>query len=56
LTRDSQKSFERWDERDAFVEQHRGDFVLWFMCVRANDENSFNSRKRLRAAEAVAGR
>jgi hypothetical protein len=34
------------------VEEHREDFVLSYLWVRANGENSFNPLKRLRAARA----
>jgi hypothetical protein len=44
-----------WRERDAYVEEHREDFVLSYLWVRANGENSFNPLKRLRPpAEAPA--
>ena len=47
-----ERAIDRWRQRDAFVEEHREDFVLSYLWVRANGENSFNPLKRLRAAPA----
>ena len=46
------RALDLWRERDAYVEEHREDFVLSYMWVRANQENGFNPLKRLRALEA----
>jgi hypothetical protein len=45
-----------WRERDAYVEEHREDFVLSYLWVRANGENSFNPLKRLRTTPVQATR
>ena len=45
-----ERALELWRERAAYVEEHREDFVLSYMWVRANGENSFNPLKRFRAA------
>lgn len=49
-----ERALDLWRERDAYVEEHREDFVLSYLWVRANGENSFNPLKRLRAAESAA--
>ena len=51
-----ERALDLWRERDAYVEEHREDFVLSYMWVRANMENGFNPLKRLRALDAPAKR
>ena len=51
-----ERALDLWRERDAYVEEHREDFVLSYMWVRANMENGFNPLKRLRAPDAPAKR
>jgi hypothetical protein len=48
-----ERAIELWRERDAYVEEHREDFVLSYLWVRANGENGFNPLKRLRSSEDV---
>ena len=48
------RAIELWRERDAYVEQHREDFVLSYQWVRQNMENAFNPLKRLRSPDAAA--
>jgi hypothetical protein len=49
------RAIDLWRERDAYVEEHREDFVLSYLWVRANGENSFNPLKRLRMATEGRG-
>ena len=52
-----ESALDLWRERDAYVEEHREDFVLSYLWVRANMENGFNPLKRVRAtAEPPAKR
>jgi hypothetical protein len=48
------RALDLWRERDAFVEQHREDFVLSYQWVRQNQDNGFDPLKRLRAGENPA--
>ncbi|MGH7957637.1 MAG: hypothetical protein ACREH8_11605 [Opitutaceae bacterium] len=47
-TKQLERAIDLWRERDAYVEEHREDYVLSYLWVRANGENSFNPLKRLR--------
>jgi hypothetical protein len=54
--RQLERALELWRARDAYVEEHREDFVLSYLWVRANMENGFNPLKRLRAAAEPGAR